>query len=141
LIDRVSFRLFCGFALDEGTPDETTLCRFRLDCTAAGVLEKAFAEVSRQLDAKGLIVRKGTLMDASIVAAASRRPPIKAGAKPTLPKESGASFTRKGGKSYFGYRLHVGVDQGFGLIRRLAFTPAHINESTVADALICGDEQ
>src|ERR1700744_3578422 len=63
LIDRVSFRLFCGFSLEEGTPDETTLCRFRNDCVAAGVLEAAFAEVNRQLDAQQLIVRKGTLLD------------------------------------------------------------------------------
>jgi IS5 family transposase len=140
LIDRLSFRLFCGFALDEATPDETTLCRFRNDCIAAGVLAAAFTEVNRQLDAKRLIVRKGTLIDASIVAAASRRPPVEAGSKPSLPREPGASFTRKNGKSHFGYRLHVAVDAGHGLIRRLLLTPAHINESTVADALVMGDE-
>lgn len=140
LIDRASFRLFCGFALDQATPDETTLCRFRNDCAAAGVLEAAFAEVNRQLDAKKLIVRKGTLVDATIVTAASRRPDVEAGSKPALPQEPGASFTRKGGRSYFGYRFHVGADQESGLIRRLALTPAHVNESLVADALICGDE-
>ena len=79
LLDRVSFRLFCGFSLEEATPAETTLCRFRNDCAASGVLVAAFEEVNRQLDAKGLIVRKGTLMDATIVAAASRRPPAEAG--------------------------------------------------------------
>jgi transposase, IS5 family len=141
LIDRVSFRLFCGFSLEAGTPDETTLCRFRIDCAAAGVLEAAFAEVNRQLDAKGLIVRKGTLLDATIVAAASRRPPLTAGAKPSLPREPAATFTRKGGRSHFGYRLHVGADQGSRLIRRVALTPAHVNESSVADRLICGDEK
>lgn len=141
LIDRVSFRLFCGFSMESGTPDETTLCRFRNDCAAAGVLIAAFEEVTRQLDAKGLIVRKGTLMDATIVAAASRRPSPEAGSKPSLPREPGASFTRKGGRNYFGYRLHIALDQGPGLIRRLALTPAHVNESSVADALICGDEK
>ncbi len=140
LIDRVSFRLFCGFPLDQATPDETTLCRFRNDCVAAGVIEAAFMEVNHQLDAKHLIVRKGTLLDATIVTAHSRRPPASAGSKPSLPQEPGASFTRKGGKSYFGYRLHVGADKGSNLIRRLAMTPAHVNESPVADALICGDE-
>jgi IS5 family transposase len=140
LIDRVSFRLFCGFSLDQGTPDETTLCRFRNDCVAAGVAETAFAEVNRQLDAKQLIVRKGTLLDATIVAAASRRPPAEAGSKPSLPREPSASFTRKGGKSHFGYRVHIGADKGSSIIRRLALTPAHVNESSVADALICGDE-
>lgn len=140
LIDRVSFRLFCGFALDAETPDETTLCRFRNDCARAGVIAAAFAEVNRQLAAKGLIVRKGSLLDATIVMAASRRPEPAQGAKPSLPHEPGASFTRKGGRSYFGYRLHVGADAGSGLIRRLALTPAHVNESGVADALIAGDE-
>jgi transposase, IS5 family len=140
LIDRVSLRLFCGFSLEEGTPDETTLCRFRNDCAAAGVLEAGFAEVNRQLDVKELIVRKGTLLDATIVAAASRRPPSEAGSKPSLPKEPAASFTRKGGKSYFGYRVHIGADKGSTIIRRMALTPAHVNESCVAEALICGDE-
>lgn len=141
LIDRVSFRLFCGFSLQQETPDETTLCRFRNDCAAAGVLTAAFEEVNRQLDAKGLIIRKGTLLDATIVAAASRRPPPSAGSKPNLPGEEGASFTRKGGTNHFGYQLHVGADAGSGLIRRLALTPAHVNESSVADSLICGDEE
>jgi IS5 family transposase len=141
LRDRISFRLFCGFSLAEGTPDETTLCRFRNDCAAAGVLEAAFAEVNRQFDARGLIVRKGTLLDATIVAGASRRPAPGAGSKPGLAGEPAASFTRKGGRNYFGYRVHVGADAGSGLIRRLILTPAHVNESVVADALICGDEE
>jgi transposase, IS5 family len=155
LIDRVSFRLFCGFSLEQKTPDETTLLRFRHDCVVAGVLEGAFAEVNRQLEAKGLMVKKGTLMDATIIAAASARPPRErqnpaapeAGtaapaeaSAPPVAGEPGASFTRKGGKSYFGYRLHIGADEGSGLVRRLALTPAHVNESCVADALICGDE-
>jgi IS5 family transposase len=156
LIDRVSFRLFCGFSLEERTPDETTLLRFRHDCVAAGVLEAAFAQVNRQLEAQGLMVKKGTLMDATIIAAASARPPHKRKDKaapqtdaaapgpaetPPVAREPGASFTRKGGKSYFGYRLHVGADEGSGLVRRLALTPAHVNESCVADALLCGDEK
>jgi len=156
LIDRVSFRLFCGFSLEDKTPDETTLLRFRHDCVSAGVLEAAFAEVNRQLEAKGLMVKKGTLMDATIIAAASARPPRnkpdKAAAQagmaaapepgaPAVAREPGASFTRKGGKSYFGYRLHVGADEDSWLVRRLALTPAHVNESCVADALVCGDEK
>lgn len=162
LIDRVSFRLFCGFSLAAKTPDETTLLRFRHDCVAAGVLEAAFAEVNRQFEAKGLVVKKGTLMDATIIAAASARPPRKkqnraapeAGAAsetgtaapqeaaaPPVAREPGASFTRKGGKSYFGYRLHISADEGSGLVRRLALTPAHVNDSCVAQALVCGDEK
>jgi len=139
--DRLSFRRFCGLELDEATPDETTICRFRLAAAKAGVMAACFEEVNRQLDAKGLILRQGTLIDATILSAASRKPDIKAGKGARLAREPGASWTRKAGRSYFGYRLHVGTDQGSNLIRRLVLTPAHVAESPVAEALICGDEK
>ena len=139
LLDRLSFRRFCGFALDGGTPDETTICRFRGD--ACAVMEAAFEEVNRQLDAAGLIVRKGTLMDATLVASASRPPGRSAGAGAGHPKEPGADWTKQNGKAFFGYKAHIGVDQGPGLIRRLAMTSAKTYESEVADQLICGDEE
>ena len=76
LSDRVSFRRFCGLALEEPTPDETTLCRFRLALVEAGLGEALFTKVSRQLDAAGFPVKTGTLIDASLVEAAVRRPPV-----------------------------------------------------------------
>jgi IS5 family transposase len=141
LIDRLSFRRFCGFELDERTPDETTICRFRGVAARLGVMGACFEEVNRQLDAKGLIVRKGTLMDATLLAAASRKPDIKKGKGARLEREPGASWTRKNGRSHFGYRLHVATDQGFNLIRKLVLTPANIAESPVGEALISGDEK
>ncbi len=138
LLDRLSFRRFCGFALDGGTPDETTLCRFRSD--AGPVLKAAFEEITRQLDAAGLILRKGTLMDATLVSAASRAPSYKAGAGTRSAREPGADWTKKKGKAFFGYKVHIGVDAGSGLIRRVVLTSAKIWESTVAEQLICGDE-
>lgn len=116
------------------------MCRFRKALVAAEVLEGCFAEVGRQLDAKGLMLRKGTLLDATIVPAASRKPGKEAGKGAGVEREPGAAWTVKNGRSHFGYRLHVGADQGSGLIRRLVWTPARINESVVAEALICGDE-
>lgn len=138
LLDRLSFRRFCGFALDGGTPDETTICRFRAD--AGAVLEAAFEEVNRQLDGAGLILRKGTLMDATLVASASRPPSYKAGAGAGSGREPGAGWTRKKGRAFFGYKAHLGVDQGSGLIRRAVLSSAKTYESEVADRLICGDE-
>lgn len=140
LTDRLSFRRFCGFSLNDPTPDTTTIWRFRTAASAEGVLAACFAEVVRQLDAQGLILRQGSLIDATLVQAASRKPPIKAGAGARHPREPGASWTRKNGRSHFGYRLHVGTDQAHNLIRTVAFTPAHVGESSVADALISGDE-
>ena len=140
LADRVSFRRFCGYSLEEAVPDETTILRFRHAMMAGQVLADCFAEINRQFDARGLILRKGSMVDATVVAAASRKPGIAKGRQARVAREPGANFTRKNGKSHFGYRLHIGADQGSLLIRKLAFTPASINESCVAEALICGDE-
>lgn len=140
LLDRLSFRRFCGFGLDERTPDETTICRFRLAAAKAGVLERCFAEVNRQLEVRGLMLKKGTLMDASIVAATHNPPRYTAGPGAADPREPGADWTRKGGKAFFGYKLHVGVDAGSGLIRKAVFTPARTQDTEVAEALISGDE-
>lgn len=140
LQDRASFRRFCGFSLEWATPDETTLCRFRIDAARLGVIEAALAEVNRQLDAQGLILRTGTLVDASIVAARSRKPSAKAGLGARAPKEPGAAWTRKGGRSHFGFKVHVGTDEGSGLIRAVRLTPANVADIAVAPALVGGDE-
>jgi transposase, IS5 family len=94
LADRLSFRRFCGYTLEQAMPDETTICRFRQALVAANVLSDCFAEVNRQLDAKQLILRKGTLMDATLVAAASRKPDIKQGKSAGVAREPGAGWTR-----------------------------------------------
>jgi len=140
LIDRLSFRRFCGFELDETTPDETTICRFRGVAARKGLMKACFEAVNQQLDAKGLIVRKGTLMDATLLAAASRKPDMEQGKGARVEREPGASWTQKNGKSYFGYRLHVATDQAHNLIREVFLTPAHVSESLVAESLIQGDE-
>ena len=69
LLDRLSFRRFCGLSLEDSTPDETTILRFRHDAAEAEALQACFAEINRQLEAKGLVLKKGTLMDATLVAA------------------------------------------------------------------------
>lgn len=144
--DRVSFRRFCGFALDAATPDETTICRFRNDLKAAGLGEALFCEVAAQLDRAGFMVKAGTLIDASLVEAAVRRPPDGAtpkGVESRSPHDPDANWTRQGPgrRLFFGYKVHVGVDQGSGLIRSRALTPAKVYESEVADDLILGDER
>jgi len=146
LSDRVSFRRFCGLALDEGTPDETTLCRFRNALGKAGLGEALFCEVTGQLDRAGFMVKAGTLIDASLVKAAVRTP--RDGYAPRESENSSdhdpdANWTRtdRGRRSFFGYKMHVGVDQGSGLIRSRRLTSAKVYESQVADELILGDER
>jgi transposase, IS5 family len=141
LLDRLSFRRFCGLGLDSPTPDETTILRFRHAAAEAQAMQACFAEINRQLEAKDLILKKGTLMDATLVAATHNRPKMAAGPGASHPREPGASWTKKNGRSHFGYKAHVGMDQHSGLVRRAVLTGAKIYESEVADDLISGDER
>ena len=141
LLDRLSFRRFCGLSLDGDTPDETTICRFRAAAAEAGVMEACFSEIAGQLEAQGLMLKQGTLMDASIVAAKHNPPPISAGRGAKHAKEPDADWTYRRGRSAFGYKAHVGVDASSGLIRRVVVSSAKVYESEVADALIVGDEK
>jgi IS5 family transposase len=86
------------------------------------------------------MLKKGTLLDASIVAAAHKPPPKQQGMGEAHPREPGADWVNKAGKSYFGYKLHVGVDQGSGLIRSAIITSARVQDVEVAEALVAGDE-
>jgi IS5 family transposase len=137
--DRLSFRRFVGLGLDEGSPDHSTLSRFRKALRERGLDERLFQEIERQLECKGLLVKTGTLMDATLVEAAVKKPGSPAGAKSATDPD--ADWTRKGGKTYFGYKAHLGVDQGSGLIRRAELTSAKVYESEAADPLVCGDER
>lgn len=139
LADRLSFRKFCGFPPDAETPDETTFVRFRKTLREQGLFDKLFAAINQQLDTQSLFVKQGTLIDATIVEADAKRPPAREGEVSTVDPDAG--FTRKNGDSYFGYKMHVGVDEGSGLIRELEGTSADVNDCLVFKGLVSGDEQ
>lgn len=142
LADRLSFRRFCGLGLEEATPDHVTLWRFRSELGKRGLAEALLVEVNRQLDGRGLVVKQGTLLDATLVKAQARRPKGgKRGQAARSAVDPDADWTRQGGPYHFGYKAHVAVDQFSGLVRRAELTPAKTYESQVADRLICGDEQ
>lgn len=140
LNDRVSFRRFLGLPLEADAPDHTTLCRFRNRLIAAGLIDKLFAEFDRQIEGRGLVLKHGTMVDATLVEAAGARPPR--GEEATA-HDPDARFAKREGKpgSSYGYKAHVGVDRGTRLIRTALLTPANVNETEVADALIRGDER
>jgi IS5 family transposase len=149
LLDRLSFRRFCALSLDGATPDETTLCRFRARLKDKGLGETLFAEVLRQLEQKGFVLKTGTLIDATLIQASVRPPQSRAegGEAPKAhsasPLDPDANWTRagQGRRLFFGYKVHVGVDRGSGLIRTRTLTPAATAETDVADALVAGDEK
>jgi len=139
LCDRLSFRRLVGLGLEDEVPDHTTLCRFRLKLIEAGLLEKLFAELDRQLDAAGLILRRGTMLDATLIeTGAASRP--RQGVEPVDPDARLTSRKGRPGTTY-GYKAHVGVDEGSGLIRSVITTPANVNDTVPADDLILGDEK
>lgn len=140
--DRLSFRRFCGFALDETTPDETTLCRFRQALIGGGLRDRLLEELNRQLEGRGLVLKQGTMIDATLVAAQARPPAMASdGGAGRSELDRDANWTRQQGKSHFGYKAHIAMDQGSNLIRRAVLTPAKVYESEVADSLILGDEK
>jgi IS5 family transposase len=138
LSDRLSFRRFVGLPLDGGVPDETTLCRFRNELVRRGLTERLLAAVDAQLAGRGLVLKRGTLIDASLVEADAdvRKGPD--GQPVTVEPEAG--FAKRRDKAFFGFKAHLAVDEGSGLVRRAVLTPANVNESVVADALPIGDE-
>ena len=69
--DRASFRRFCGFSTFEPTPERTAFVRFRAELVGRGLDRALFRVITRQLDAKGVVVRTGTLVDATLIASAS----------------------------------------------------------------------
>lgn len=164
--DRLSFRRFCGLSLEDKAPDQVTINRFRNLLVRAGLAEPLFEEIVRQIDARGLLLRQGTLIDASLVEAAVKRPrppkddeiaaeaatggesPAEDAAKPRpasklvgSPHDPDAAWAKKGGKRSFGYKVHIGADMGSAIIRRALLTPANVNDTVPADKLYCGDER
>jgi IS5 family transposase len=105
-----------GLALADPVPDHSTLSRFRSALVRRGLSERLLAELNRQLDARGLMVKSGTLIDASLVAADCRRP--KKGEPVEGRSDPAASWNAMPEKPLFGDKMHLAVDQGSGLVRR-----------------------
>ena len=139
LNDRLSFRKFVGLPLEGASPDHTTLCRFRNRLVAEDLSGKLFAEFEHQLEQRGLILKRGTMIDASLVATPYRPP--SPGGKEAI-DEDAALTARKGRPgTHYGYKTHIGTDQQSRLIRRTRLTPANVNDTVVADEMVCGDER
>lgn len=138
--DRLSFRRFVGLGLDEQVPDHSTISRFRSLLAKRGLAEALFAEVGRQLDAKRVMVKTGTLIDATVVEAAAAEPPRQKGGGRSAADPDAAWLKRPDGRAQFGYKLHAAVDQGSGIVRRAEVTPANVADVELGHHLVVGDE-
>jgi transposase, IS5 family len=139
LFDRMSFLSFAGLSAEDETPDHATIWRFRQRLAEDGLIDRLFAELSRQLDRHGVTVKQGTLIDASLVSSAARRPRMEeAKVSPTDPDARfGADNER--GRYTFGYKIHVAVDAGSATVRACRVTPANVQDVTVAPDLVPPD--
>jgi IS5 family transposase len=135
LYDSEAMRRFAGIELgDDRIPDETTILNFRHLLERHGLTEAIFAEVNAHLAGKGITLRSGTLVDATIIdAPASTKNEAQA-------RDPEMSSTRKGNDWYFGMKAHVGVDAHSGVVHSLQTTTAKTHDSQVWDDLLHGAE-
>lgn len=127
--DRISFMSFLGFP--NPFPDSRTIWLFRERMANAGKDEFVWSELQRQLDAKGLRVKRGTIQDATFIEAdpGSSKKTYDGGAKTRHSRDG--TWTKKGKKSYFGYKLHQKTDIDYCLIREIETTTAKVHDSRV----------
>ncbi len=139
--DRLSFRRFVGLSLEERVPDHSSISRFRSLLSKRGLAEQVFAEVVRQLDAKGVTIRQGTLIDATVIDAAAAEPSRQKGGGRSDADPDATWVKRPDGSARFGYKLHAAVDLGTGIVRRACVTPANVADVDKGHDLVIGDEQ
>jgi transposase, IS5 family len=141
LDDRMSFRRFAGFSVDDRVPDHATIWRFRQKLVDRQLDQSLLAEVTRQLDTRGLVVKRGTLIDASLTQSAARRPTMNEGKTSKKDTEARFGTNNERGRFTFGYKMHMAMDEGSALVRAAVMTPANIQEIDLAQRLVQGDEK
>ena len=132
IADRRSFQIFLGLTSNDSIPDETSICRYRELFSRLGLDRVLFKSFNKQLTAQGLIIGKGTIVDATLK---------QAQATPSSKRDQDATFTKRRGKTTYGYKGHIGVDAKTNIIHSLEFTPAHVHDTHKFDDLIMGSER
>ena len=130
-----SMRRFAGLRLSDRLPDESTILRFRHFLERHKLGKVIFDTVSAQLRQQGLMMREGTIVDATIIAAPSSTKNQDGERDPEMHQ------TRKGNEWHFGMKMHIGVDDRDGLIHSIETTAANVHDLTAADQLLHGEEQ
>jgi IS5 family transposase len=135
IIDSRAFSEFCGVDSSNQVPDGDTIGRFRNILIHNGIQEKLFKQVLEGLSAQGKLLKKGTIVDSTIIAA----PPSTKNREKK--RDPDAHQTKKGNNWHFGYKAHIGVDQDSGIVHHVVVTAA--NESDVAQTskLLHGEEE
>lgn len=153
LLDRLSFIRFMEFSIEDDVPDETTICRFRNGLIRLNVLDKLLAMINSQLEGKGLLVREGAVVDASVVES-QRRPRKVIDVMPedrdedadeqetameyrvSYSDDTDAAWLRKRNRAYYGYKLHAATDSRDGFVLCGHITPANRSDTGEFEKLV-----
>jgi len=134
VIDSRAFSDFCGVDSSNQVPDGDTLGRFRHILEENGVQQQLFTQVLKTLMDKELILKKGTIVDSTIVAAPSSTKNQK------KERDPDAHQVKKGNTWHFGYKAHIGVDRDSGLVHTVEVTGANVHDVTMTPKLLTGEE-
>ena len=135
LYDSLSLRAFVGLSGSDPVPDATTLLHFRHLLETHQLTQRLFGAINAQLSTRGLLVREGTIVDATIIAAPSST-------KNKAKERDPAMYqTRKGKQWYFGMKAHVGVDVHSGIVHSLTGTAANMADIAETHQLLHGEEK
>lgn len=136
IYDRNSFQKFLNIdLLSENVPDETTILNFRHFLEKHSLPKKFFQIVNKILEEKSLILKQGTIVDATIITAPSSTK------NKDKKRDIEMTSTKKGNKWHFGMKAHIGVDANSGNIHSLETTTARTHDKKEMKKLLHGEEQ
>ena len=130
-----SMRRFAGLRLSDSIPDETTILNFRHFIESHKFGKCLFEAVQEHLDEQGLKLQEGSIVDASIISAPTSTKNKQGERDPEMHQ------TKKGNEWHFGMKMHIGVDESYGLIHSIATTSANVHDITQTDKLLHGKEK
>ena len=128
------FREFAGLTVGQRLPDETTILRFRHLLEEHKLSDQILATVNELLRRKGLLLKAGTVVDATLIAAPSSTK------NKTGERDPEMHQTKKGNQWYFGMKAHIGVDAHSGLVHTVRGTAANVNDVVEGNSLLHGQE-
>ncbi len=129
-----SVRRFVGLKLSGPLPDETTILKFRHLLEKHNLGTKLFATINQHLADNDLMLKEGTIVDASIIAAPTSTKNRDNARDPEMHQ------TKKGNEWHFGMKMHIGVDESYGIVHSFTATPANVHDITETARLLQGDE-
>ena len=134
LFETALYREFVGLSSVERIPDRVSILRFRHLLEEHQLAQRILATVNATLTDKGLMLREGTVVDATLIAAPSSTKNKGGERDPEMHQ------TKKGNQWHFGMKAHIGVDADSGLVHTVVGTAANVNDVTQASKLVHGDE-